>query len=499
MAFVEPAGFAHGVRAVARNKKAKKKSSPKKRSVGAVRMRAAVVGGVSRTSPASGKETRKMAKKRRRSSKKRTPAQIAATKRMIAANRKANSTKAKTGRKRAGTKITKSDSGNRTVKVTTSKKRRRPMPKETARFVRTVGKRLQKAKKKTVRYSMSSKGKARMIIRENPANQTKAIVSAAGGFILGLAGADVLDRYVATRKGDSGAVKYGQDATAAIVKKADGIRIFAQAAAAGGLSVGAFLLRKKSVVGTYLLAGMATGFAAKGITLIIKDYLMPKLLEPKEGETKLANRLQYGLAGPRGYLRPFLGKPMMIGPQAAGSVGKYGCTRVPVDPSNYVSSGRESCQPWPFDVVGGGGSDCMDSVNARPPITQQPQPPVSPREPVPPIKLSPRDPDGTFLPSGISRQQPTLPISRREMPPISRVETESGRRISDFGSELNVPGRPEGREWPNESVNRYSYDPQQQQVSQRSQSGLALNANLNRSDFVIRRSDVRGPYRIPGR
>ncbi|MFA5053210.1 MAG: hypothetical protein WC565_04090 [Parcubacteria group bacterium] len=494
MAFIEPAGFSPFNRVKASRKKAKK-SSPKKRSVGATRMRRAVVGGVSRTSPvpASLKETKKMAKKRRRSSKKRTPAQIAATKRMIAANRKANPTKAKTGRKRAGTKITKSDSGNRTVKVTMAKKRRRPMPKQTAAFVRTVGKRLQKAKKKTVRYSMSSKGKARMIIRENPANQTKAIVSAAGGFILGLAGADVLDRYVATRKGDSTAVKTNDDATLAIHKKADGIRIFAQAAAAGGLSVGAFLLRKKSVIGTYLLAGMATGFAAKGITLIIKDYLMPKLLEPKAGETKLANRLQYGVAGPRGYMRPFLGKPMMIGPQAAGSVGKYGCTRVPVDPSNYVSDGRESCRPWPFDIVGGGGSDCMDTVNARPPITRQPQmPPVS-REPGQPIQRSPRDPDGKFLPSDASTVDQDTGSGER------RVYQPPRPTFPGF----DPPVRPEGVNVPLESgVNRYSYDPQRQQVSPSQREGLTRTKTADRSDFVVPQIvGAKGParYRFPGR
>lgn len=292
-----------------------------------------------------------MAKRKKR----RTAAQRAATAKMIAANkhrRRANPARKRKAPKKIGVKTSKT--GRKSVKVRAGTKMSR-LTKPALRLRESVKPVRRKRKGVTRRYTQYKSGKKGLLIRENPTNQTKAIVSAAGGFALGIVAADVLDRYVATRKTDQVGVTYGTESKGRVNGKSDSTRIFAQAAGTGVSAVGAYLLRKKSVVGTYLLGGMATAFAAKGLGLILRDHIMPALFKDATGES-IGRRLGY-VDGPRrammGAPRPFRGEPTHVGPQAAGSVGGYGCTRAPINPSAYAQPGqsRASCKPFVPDGV----------------------------------------------------------------------------------------------------------------------------------------------------
>ena len=358
--------------------------------------------------------------------KARTAAQKAATRKMIAANRsrktKANpAKKRKTPAKKAPIGVRKYQSGATGV-VRRGGRKLSPAASTHKRRVESALKGA-RGKKRTTIYRTRPSGKVTKIIRENPTNRTKAIVSATGGFAVGIIAADVLDRYIATRKqqGMDGTA-YGAEAKTKIRAKADGTRIFAQAAGTGVSAVGAYMLREKSVVGTYLLGGMAAGFAAKAFGMIIKDHLMPALLKSDEADS-YGKRLGY-LEGPRrrGYMgspRPFQGKPAVIGPQATGSVGSYGCTRVPVNPSHYTKGGRESCKPWPFQHSA--AQDCIDKVGRAPhgkmPVVTVPTPTVPG-----PGDSNGRDPgDGGDFQPPISVQPNAQPPIRVQPAPVPRT------------------------------------------------------------------------------
>jgi len=353
MGFREPMGFAPSavVRTAAR--KANK----------AGRRRSAVVGGVGRTSPATKKETRKMAKRR----KPRSAAQKAATARMLAANRrvrKGNPTKRtkkaaapapaavkKPRRRKAKARklvaVSGKKGGSRRV---TKRAGVRGYSTGAKKFVSSVRTRIAKSPRKSVTYTRYKTGKVGILFRENPAGRAKAVIAGAAGFAFGLVGADVLDRYIATMATTSGGSPLtGTSAATAIDSKASGKRLLAQAGGTTVFALGAYLLRKKSMVGTYLLGGAAVGFAAKGLQLLVTDYLMPKLL-PDNAKARLGyidGPRRLGLGGPQ---RPFApSRP--IGPSATGNVGAYGCTRVPVNPSHFAKSNREGCNPWPEGMV----------------------------------------------------------------------------------------------------------------------------------------------------
>lgn len=434
MAFREPMGFAPtAVRRVGGQTRKSKKATKS----GTRRRRAAVVGGVRRTKKASSagpakknpsKERSSMAKRK----KARTAAQKAATRKMIAANRsrRANPARKRKASKRKPIGVRKSTKTGATSVV---RKGAAKMTPQARQYTRRVGSQLSKArgKKRTTIYRTRPSGKVTKIIRENPANRTKAIVSATGGFALGIVAADVLDRYIATRKTEKGGPHYGEEAKAKIQAKADSTRIFAQAAGTGVTAIGAYMLREKSVVGTYLLGGMAAGFAAKAFGMVIKDHLMPALLK-SDDDKSYGKRLGY-VSGPRGYRgymgfpRPFRGEPTVIGPRATGNVGSYGCTRVPVNPAAYFKGGNESCKPWPFEKAP--GQECIEKVGRAPhgkapsvtvpsvpgpngngrdaengsngggtrpaPIPVRPSPPgrmpvVTPTQPVPPVRMTPQ-------------------------------------------------------------------------------------------------------------
>lgn len=380
---------------------------------------------------------------KRRTKRRRTAAQKAATRKMIAANKRRKSTKRNpTSRKRKAS--TRKPVGIRKSKKTGSTSVvRRGTSKMTPRaetYTKRVSGQLGKArgKKRTTIYRTRPSGKVTKIIRENPANRTKAIVSAVAGFSAGYIAADMLDRYIATRGENGNAITDQAGVKAAITKKASGTRIFAQAAGTGVSAVGAYMLRKKSVVGTYLLGGVAAAFATKAFAMVVKDHLMPALLKPKTDSGDFVKRMGYygSVSGPRGYMgapRPFRGKPTVIGPQA-GSVGSYGCTRTPVSPSAYYDQGgRENCKPWPFTQSA--SQDCIDAVSqapsgGTPPMTRQPPPTATPSPDLPrPGNVPPpqRQPgDGREIPPSVEPERrvyatPQMPPMRPTAPATPRT------------------------------------------------------------------------------
>jgi hypothetical protein len=461
MAFREPMGFAPAAVRRRASSKPKRKAATKP----GVRRKATKSGGRTKTrgstKKTSAKETGKMAK--RRTKRRRTAAQKAATRKMLAANRrrrggaKKNPTRRKASRRKPiGIRKSKKTGATSVVRRGTRK-----MSPRAETYTRRVSGQLRKArgKKRTTIYRTRPSGKVTKIIRENPANRTKAIVSAVAGFSAGYIAADMLDRYIATRaKGENGTVIKGKAAVqAAINKKASGTRIFAQAAGTGVSAVGAYMLRKKSVVGTYLLGGMAAAFATKAFAMVVKDHLMPALMEAKPDSGDFVARMGYGsVSGPRGYMgapRPFQGKPTVIGPQA-GSVGSYGCTRSPVSPSAYYDQGgRENCKPWPFTQSD--SEECIDKVSRAPsggvpPMSRQPRAPVMTPTPGPRAVPTPPSNGGgggvdtdMVQPSGeperrvyqprVPPMAPATPKTPGRMPsirPVDRIKAQSTPTVS---------------------------------------------------------------------
>jgi len=432
MAFREPMGFSPSATV--------RRASPKKKTAAKARRRAAVVGGVGRASPASNKEKRSMAKRK----KARTAAQKRATAKMIAANkRRARSNPSKKAPKKIGVKT--SPTGRRSVKVKSGTKISKRLTKPAQNLRNKARAAVRTGVKRT--YKQYKNKKYGVVIRENPANRGKAILGAAAGFGLGIVSADILDRYVATRgKDGADAITDPASAKIEINKKPDGYRIFAQAAGTGVAAVGAYMLRKKSMVGAYLLGGVAAAFAAKALGMVVKGHMMPALLPAKDSESDFVKRLGYGdLSGPRGYMgapRPFQGKPSHIGPQATGSVGAYGCTRVPVNPSKYMTpeAGRGmNCTPWPFQV-GSQGGDCIDKVG-RGPTWTAPRP-FAPKKPTMPMPQAPTPPPEREVPSnGYTPPRGFQPVMPGPMP---FAPVMPGGVIPTMPQQPDRPNRPGG-------------------------------------------------------
>ena len=133
------------------------------------------------------------------------------------------------------------------------------------------------------------------MLEENQAFSISAIRAfglAGLGVGLGLAGADALDRVVATRKPKGGTSPYfGSAAAAAQNRRPDAWRLGAQAA--GGVAgVGlAYAVRNRTVL-PWLAGGLAVGFFANLTKLLINWYAMPMVLKTKSGnEATIANRL----------------------------------------------------------------------------------------------------------------------------------------------------------------------------------------------------------------
>lgn len=123
--------------------------------------------------------------------------------------------------------------------------------------------------------------------------------SATAGVVIGLLGADLIDRYVATRKpADAGSVPanhpwFGRDAAAAYRRRPDAMRLGVQAGGAVLSMAGAYFTRGRGIF-PWLLGGLAVGFGANLGKMLADWYLMPALfkVDPNNpGEQTLANRL----------------------------------------------------------------------------------------------------------------------------------------------------------------------------------------------------------------
>ena len=231
----------------------------------------------------------------------------------------------------------------------------------------------------------SSKGTGQVIAirrvysQKNPVWETKHLAAGAGGLVLGIISADLLDRFIATMAVDKGgAALNDRKAIAAIQSKVNAARM---ATSAGGAVVGfgsAYLLRKKSPIASYALGGFGLGFGVKFLTQLVTDVLMPVIFKV-EDRTKdtYANRMypdkqgysdistttappasknnnppgtQAGVGRPKVYRLPAPRNQAMLRPgQIRGAMPDFG----PVA-TRHVSGAVGSCQ-------GCGGSSCASN------------------------------------------------------------------------------------------------------------------------------------------
>ncbi len=244
----------------------------------------------------------------------------------------------------------------------------------------------------------------RVYSRKNPIWETKHLAAAGGGLIVGIVGADLLDRFLATMapEGSKEALT-DVKAIAAIRSKANAVRM---AASAGGAVVGfggAYLLRNKSPMASYGLGGFGLGFGVKFLTQLVTDVLMPivfkvedraadntsnRLYPDKQGyaditttsstPAKTSTGTQAGIGAPRVYRLPAPSRAMNakrvmpdFGPVArkpVGSVGGCNC--------GGGACSSNSCS-YPFQKYDGSPNAEMSPIPQ--PILQgipQPVPPV---------------------------------------------------------------------------------------------------------------------------
>jgi len=270
----------------------------------------------------------------------------------------------------------KSNPARKTTKRKTTKRRkssakaRKPAARTTkARVVRAVtsrgkSRRVSRHRAPPGQYVSRRTGKKYTFLK-NPLNSTKKLAVAGVGLAVGLTAASLLDRYIATMppKGSDKAL-VGGAAAAQIQAQPSNTRIAAQGLGTVGSGIGAYLLRRKSPLGSVFLGGMAVGFGVKLFQQLTEGLLMPKVFKAKSStEATFANRFfpEYqsfgtngGTAGrpfPRGRARGSLGAPSVpdVGPVAAGSgtVGACSCKAQGGNPFH-----TNTCERWPWRRAG---------------------------------------------------------------------------------------------------------------------------------------------------
>lgn len=258
---------------------------------------------------------------------------------------------------------------------------------------------------------------AQIVIRRtyaaNPALTVKDIAVAGGGLFVGLVAADMIDRYVATM-GDAASsnVAYHGDAAAEkIVHRANGTRMAVQGGATAAFGVLAYFTRDKVPTATAGAVGLAVGFGAKFLQMLVGDVIMPAILKAKDAsDTSYGNRLypdkqawanptattpgttqlpygfrRPGYAGVPGFLgapkgrpvagsnRPFDGAPVStqeVGPVATGAVGcGGGCgmtmpgrAQLDADLGSIFPSAKSTCP----SCRGGGSQPVPRSCGSNP-------------------------------------------------------------------------------------------------------------------------------------
>ena len=264
----------------------------------------------------------------------------------------------------------------------------------------------------------------RVFGKRNPAFETKHIVAGVGGLVLGVIGADLLDRFIATMApaGTNAAITDTQ-AIVAIRGKANAARM---ATSAGGAVVGfgsAYLLRHKSPTASYALGGFGLGFGVKFLTQLVTDVIMPVVFKVEDRSKDLtANRLypdkaayadistttappaktdttkptgqQAGVGRVRDMRRPNIYRlpaparpvmrPAMPQQQMAGNR--------PMTPDFGPRATRPMARPGVMGVGCGGGSNCSCGNKCQAPFDRfQMEPPVIPQGPqfIPPQFITP--------------------------------------------------------------------------------------------------------------
>jgi len=129
-------------------------------------------------------------------------------------------------------------------------------------------------------------------VRTNPINEVTGIAILGVTISAGLILASILDRMIATRTPKDGThAWYGQDATARILAKPDGMRLLAQAVGTVVGVGGGVMLAKKMPKTAYALAGLGIGFGAYLIWQLWNYFAAPAFFKVEKGdELSFGNR-----------------------------------------------------------------------------------------------------------------------------------------------------------------------------------------------------------------
>jgi hypothetical protein len=315
--------------------------------------------------------------------------------------------------------------------------------------LRGIGRGMGKGIIRSGRYGNPETGEVisirRVYSKKNPIWETKHLAAAGGGLIVGIVGADLLDRFLATMAPE-GSTEALTDvkAIAAIRSKTNAVRM---ASSAGGAVVGfggAYLLRNKSPMASYALGGFGLGFGVKFLTQLVTDVLMPIVFKVEDRTAdKTANRLYpdkqgyadvsttpsttktstptttAGVGAPRVYRLPAPSRAMNakrampdFGPVARrpGSVGGCNC-------GGSGSCSSTSCS-YPFERFNGSPNAGMSPIPQS--ILQ------SVPQPVPPVVVPDNQQQNFVQPSTNVDVDVTGQVFATETPQISPVLMNAG-------------------------------------------------------------------------
>jgi histone H1/5 len=126
----------------------------------------------------------------------------------------------------------------------------------------------------------------------NPAVSFKQMAFGIGGALIGIAAANLADRFVATRTPEKAEKALsGVDAAKAIRGKADGYRLLTSGGSAFVLTGAGFLLRHKTPNLAYGVGGLGVGFLAKFVGQVFDDVVMPMIFKVDAKDAKWAESL----------------------------------------------------------------------------------------------------------------------------------------------------------------------------------------------------------------
>ena len=322
--------------------------------------------------PTPKKKTSKKATPKKKTSKKPTPKKATTPKKRKASPRQlAALKKARAARKRIAAAAPATVA--RATRAKPVKKAARKAPKKVRKAPAAPAKK--RAKKVSTGSYVSAKTGQKIIIRRgsygraNPVVEFTQIAAAGGGLVLGLAIAELVDRYVATRAPkDAKDALSGGAATAAIRANADSTRMLVQGAGTVVFGAGAYALRNVAPHLAYGLGGTGAAFAIKLVTQAIGDHLMPWLFKVDSTEKDWDKSLAYRLYPDKQVTSPSGDVPLSRRGYMGGWRSPYGqmgapAGRPPVPQGHYPFPGapapRADVGPVATGAVGcGGGGGC---------------------------------------------------------------------------------------------------------------------------------------------